>query len=45
MIAGWLVARTGHFAIPFLAASISCLAGAASFRFLVCAEDPRGFGK
>jgi MFS transporter, ACS family, D-galactonate transporter len=35
VITGWLVTATGQFAIAFLAASLSCLAGAASFWFLV----------
>ena len=34
-IAGWLVERTGSFSAAFLAASVACLLGSASFGFLV----------
>jgi MFS family permease len=34
-LTGWIVNRTGHFAIAFLAAGLACLCGASSFRFLV----------
>jgi MFS family permease len=37
---GWLVAKTGQFAVAFMAASVACLAGAASFWFLI-REDHR----
>jgi len=32
---GWLVAKTGQFAMAFVAASVACLAGAGSFWFLI----------
>ena len=35
MLTGWLVTRTGSFATAFLAASLACLLGAASFGLLV----------
>jgi Arabinose efflux permease len=35
ILTGWLVAKTGQFAIAFVAASLACLLGAASFFFLV----------
>jgi ACS family D-galactonate transporter-like MFS transporter len=35
MLTGWLVAKTGTFAAAFVAASLACLLGAASFGFLV----------
>jgi len=38
MITGWIVNRTGRFALAFAAASAACLAGAASFGLLV--RDP-----
>jgi dipeptide/tripeptide permease len=34
ILTGWLVAKTGQFAIAFVAASLACLLGAASFFFL-----------
>lgn len=39
VITGWLVTATGHFSIAFIAASLSCLLGAASFFFLVRESD------
>ena len=42
-IAGWLVQETGSFASAFVAASIACLLGSASFGLLVRESDsPRG---
>lgn len=38
-LTGWIVAQTGEFALAFLGASAACLAGAASFWFLVRASD------
>jgi MFS family permease len=35
MFTGWMVERTGTFAMPFVCAGIACLAGAASFGLLV----------
>jgi sugar phosphate permease len=35
ILTGWLVAKTGQFAIAFVAAGMACLLGAASFFFLV----------
>ena len=35
VITGWIVSVTGQFAVAFIAASAACLAGAASFGFLV----------
>lgn len=35
ILTGWLVAKTGQFAIAFVAASLACLLGAANFFFLV----------
>jgi MFS family permease len=35
IVAGWIVAETGHFAAAFLAAGLACVAGAASFGCLV----------
>ena len=35
ILTGWIVNRTGQFAAAFLCAGLSCLAGAASFGFLV----------
>lgn len=42
MVTGWLVTRTGHYSIAFLAASLACLGGAASFRLLICDPNDRG---
>jgi predicted MFS family arabinose efflux permease len=42
VVTGWLVTATGHFAIAFVAASFSCLAGAASFWFLVSESETHG---
>jgi MFS family permease len=45
---GWIVAKTGHFAAAFVCAGLACVAGAASFGFLVrgalpfSAETPAG---
>jgi sugar phosphate permease len=39
LITGWLVSKTGYFAIAFAAASAACCAGAASFWFLVREDD------
>lgn len=39
MITGWLVTRTGGFAAAFLAASLACLLGAASFGLLVREQE------
>ena len=33
-----MVDQTGHFSLAFIAASLACLVGAASFRFLI--RDP-----
>ncbi len=38
ILTGWLVTRTGHFGVAFVAASLACVAGAASFWFLI--RDP-----
>jgi MFS transporter, ACS family, D-galactonate transporter len=38
MLTGWLVTKTGHYSIAFLAASAACLGGAASFGLLI--RDP-----
>jgi hypothetical protein len=35
MLTGWIVERTGTFAMAFVCAGIACLAGAASFGLLV----------
>ena len=35
MLTGWIVERTGTFAMAFVFAAIACLAGAASFGLLV----------
>lgn len=35
MLTGWIVGRTGTFAVAFVCAGIACLAGAASFGLLV----------
>jgi MFS family permease len=43
MVTGWLVTKTGHYSIAFLAASLACLGGAASFRLLV--RDPNDQGQ
>ena len=43
IVTGWLVTKTGHYSIAFLAASLACLGGAASFRLLV--RDPNDEGK
>ena len=42
-LTGWIVARTGQFAIAFVAASVACLLGSASFGFLVRASDAADF--
>jgi MFS transporter, ACS family, D-galactonate transporter len=34
-LTGWIVNRTGHFAMAFLVAGLACLLGASSFGFLV----------
>jgi ACS family D-galactonate transporter-like MFS transporter len=39
MLTGWLVTRTGGFAAAFLAASLACLLGAASFGLLVREQE------
>lgn len=39
MATGWIVNKTGHFYIAFVAASCACVAGAASFYFLVREGD------
>jgi MFS family permease len=40
VITGWLVQRTGSFAMPFVGASGACLFGALSFWFLVPEKRP-----
>ena len=35
IVTGWLVSRTGSFSVAFVAASVACVAGAASFGLLV----------
>lgn len=40
VVTGWIVTRTGEFAVAFVAASLACLLGASSFGFLV--RDPSG---
>lgn len=40
-LTGWFLHVTGHFAVAFLAASVSCLLGAASFGLLVPASIPK----
>ncbi len=42
-IAGWLVQKTGSFTTAFIAASIACLLGSASFGLLVRESDRTGF--
>ena len=39
MLTGWIVAKTGGFAAAFVAASLACLLGAASFGFLVREQE------
>jgi MFS family permease len=39
-VAGWIVGYTGHFAVAFVVAGFACIAGAASFWFLVRDPDP-----
>lgn len=39
MLTGWIVTRTGGFAAAFLAASLACLLGAASFGLLVREQE------
>jgi predicted MFS family arabinose efflux permease len=39
MIAGWIVTKTGGLSVAFMAASLACLLGAASFGFLVRERD------
>jgi hypothetical protein len=41
-LTGWIVMVTGQFAMAFVAAGAACLAGAASFWFLV--REPEGAG-
>jgi MFS family permease len=43
ILTGWLVTRTGHYSIAFLAASLACLGGAASFGLLI--RDPNDHRK
>jgi hypothetical protein len=48
MFTGWIVERTGTFAMAFLCAAIACLAGSASFGLLVgnkplAASEPEKF--
>jgi MFS family permease len=42
IVTGWIVASTGRFAFAFLAASLACGAGAASFGLLVRDSDAGG---
>jgi MFS family permease len=42
IVTGWIVAHTGRFAFAFLAASLACVAGAASFGLLVRDSDAGG---
>ncbi len=42
MLTGWMVERTGTFAMAFVCAAIACLAGAASFGLLVGNKPPAG---
>ncbi|MBZ5586397.1 MAG: MFS transporter, partial [Acidobacteriia bacterium] len=35
ILTGWLITKTKGYAVPFLAASVSCILGASSFWFLV----------
>jgi ACS family D-galactonate transporter-like MFS transporter len=39
MLTGFIVARTGQFALAFVAASLACLFGAASYWFFVHSSD------
>jgi sugar phosphate permease len=42
MLTGWIVERTGTFAMAFVCAGIACLAGAASFGLLVGSKPVAG---
>ena len=39
MLTGWIVGRTGQFALAFMGASLACLLGAASYWFFVHPSD------
>jgi predicted MFS family arabinose efflux permease len=39
MLTGWIVARTGQFALAFMGASLACMFGAASYWFFVHPSD------
>jgi MFS family permease len=41
IVTGWIVGYTGRYAFAFLAASLACIAGAASFGLLVRDSDAR----